>query len=131
MKRMYWVLGACLSLLLIGGLAMDVSAQQSTPPAPSSAPTESKPDTSNAPAAPAPAAPSGQMERQQAPPSTNNNTQIETRSERIVERETSGGRIFGVDPMVAMVIGAVLLIVIVVGLVAMSKRTEDVHHHRV
>ena len=43
---------------------------------------------------------------EQAPPSTNNNTQIETRSERIVERETSG-RIFGVDPMVAMVIGAV------------------------
>ena len=125
MKRMYWVIGACLSLLLVGGLAMDVSAQQSTPPAPT-APTESKPDQ---PASPSPATPpSGQMERQQAPPPANNNTQIESRSERIVERETPG-RIFGVDPMVALVIGAVLLIVIVVGLVAMSKRTDDVHHH--
>ena len=123
MKRMYWVIGACLSLLLAGGLAMDVSAQQSAPPAPSSAPTETKPDQ---PASPSPATPpSGQMERQQ--------TQIETRSERIVERETPG-RVFGVDPMVALIVGAVLLIVIVVGLVAMSRRTtDDVHHthHRV
>lgn len=130
MKRMNWVIGACLSLLLVGGLAMDVSAQQSAPPAPSSAPTETKPDQ---PASPSPATPpSGQMERQQTPPPTNNNTQIETRSERIVERETPG-RIFGVDPMVALIVGAVLLIVIVVGLVAMGRRTEDVHHthHRV
>ena len=41
------------------------------------------------------------MERQQTPPPPNNNTRIETRSERIVEREMPG-RIFGVDPMVAL-----------------------------
>jgi hypothetical protein len=36
------------------------------------------------------------------------------------------------DPTLAMVLGAVLLIVIVVGLVAMSRRTEEVTHtHRV
>ena len=70
--------------------------------------------------------------RQQTPPPPNNNTRIESRSERIVEREMPG-RIFGVDPMVALIVGAVLVVVIVVGLVAMSRRTDDVHHthHRV
>ena len=128
MKRMYWIIGACLSLLLVGGLAMDVSAQQSAPPAPSSAPTETKPDQPASPSRATP--PSGQMERQQTPPPPN--TQIETRSERIVEREMPG-RIFGVDPMVALIVGAVLVVVIVVGLVAMSRRTDEVHHthHRV
>jgi type II secretory pathway component PulJ len=35
-----------------------------------------------------------------------------------------------VDPMVAMVIGAVLVVIIVVALVSMSKRTEDIPTHR-
>ena len=42
-----------------------------------------------------------------------------------MERESSGAKIFGVDPMVALIIGAVLLVVIVVGLVAMSRRTGE------
>jgi hypothetical protein len=133
MKRTYWVIGACLSLLLVGGLAMDVSAQQSAPPAAPSAPAETKPDSgATQPSSPSQATPpSGQM--QQQPPSTN--TQIESRSSEkttIVERDGSS-KIFGMDPMAAMIIGAVLLIVIVIALVAMSRRTEEVHHthHRV
>jgi len=35
-----------------------------------------------------------------------------------------------VDPTVALVIGAVLVVVIVIALVAMSKRSEDVPSHR-
>jgi hypothetical protein len=131
MKRTYWVIGACLSLLLVGGLAMDVSAQQSAPPA---APAETKPDSgATQPSSPSQATPpSGQMQQQQPPSS---NTQIESRTERsttVVERE--GSKIFGVDPTLAMIIGAVLLVVIVIGLVAMSRRTEEVDthtHHRV
>jgi hypothetical protein len=54
---------------------------------------------------------------------------IENRSE---SRPNTGERvrILGVDPTVAMVIGAVLLVVIVIALVAMSKRSEDVPTHR-
>jgi hypothetical protein len=134
MKRTYWVIGACLSLLLVGGLAMDVSAQQSAPPAAPSAPAETKPDSgATQPSSPSQATPpSGQMQQQQPPSS---NTQIESRTERwttVVERE--GSKIFGVDPTLAMIIGAVLLVVIVIGLVAMSRRTEEVDthtHHRV
>lgn len=131
MKRTYWVIGTCLSLLLVGGLAMDVSAQQTPPPAAApSAPTETKPDSGMTQPSATPS-PGGQM--QQQPPSTN--TQIESRTEKttIVEREGSGSTIFGVDPMVALIVGAVVLVVIVIGLVAMSRRTEDVHHthHRV
>ena len=121
MKRMNWVIGACLGLLIIGGVAVDVSAQQS-PPA-STAPAETKPqapDTSSQPAAP-----------KDSPQNPSTNTQTETRiekSERIVEREA--GKFLGVDATVAMIIGAVVLIVIVIGLVAMSRRGDEVHTHR-
>ena len=131
MKRMSWVIGSTLALLLVGGLALDVSAQQPAAPAPP-AQTESKPA---APAAPADKAatppaqqqqPSGQVQTPQVPSS---NVQIERRTER-VERvvEQPGGSFLGMDPTVALAIGAVLFIVIVVGLVAMSRRTEEVHH---
>jgi cobalamin biosynthesis Mg chelatase CobN len=109
----------------VGGLAMDVSAQQSPPPASPSAPSETRPDTGSPPASPS-QTPSGQP--QQPPSSSTTNTQIESRSERIVEREAPSGQIFGVDPMVALIVGAVLLVVIVFALVAMSRRTDDVHH---
>lgn len=139
MRRMNWVMAACLSLLLslspIGGLAIDVSAQQPSAPA---APAETKPqapDTSAQPSAP-PSGSDGQSQQSQPQSNPSTNTQIETRtekSERIVEREP--GKFLGVDPTVAMVIGAVLLIVIVVSIVAMSRRSEEVHHghdrHRV
>ncbi|MEX2220393.1 MAG: hypothetical protein WEG40_01225 [Candidatus Rokuibacteriota bacterium] len=130
MTRMQWIVGVCLSLMLIGGLALDASAQQ--PPAPP-APAETKqaPDSSATQPAPQPTPPVPQPEYggrpAQAPPT---DRQIETRAEsteRIVEQP---GKFLGVDPTVAMVIGAVLVIVIVIGLVAMGRRGEDVRHTR-
>ena len=39
------------------------------------------------------------------------------------------GTFLGVDATVAMVLGAMLVIVVVIGIVAMSRRSgEDVHH---
>lgn len=127
MNRMNWVIGSMLALLLVGGLAVDVSAQQPAAPAP--AQTETKPAESGSTPPAAQSAP-----QQQAPPAQvpSSNVTIESkteRSERVVEQPA---RFLGMDPTLAMVLGAVLLIVIVVGLVAMSRRTEEVTHtHRV
>jgi Protein of unknown function (DUF1180) len=128
MRRTSWMMAACLSVLLLGGLAVDVSAQQPSAPA---APTETKPQAPDSGAQPATPPAGSESQSQQSTPQSNpsTNTQIETRtekSERVVEREP--GKFLGVDPTVAMVIGAVLLIVIVVGMVAMSRRTEEIHH---
>jgi hypothetical protein len=63
---------------------------------------------------------------QQAPSS---NVQTETRTEkteRIVEREP--GTFLGVNPTVALMVGAALLVVIVFALVSMSRRKEEVRH---
>lgn len=128
MKRMSWIMGSMLALLLVGGLALDVSAQQPPAPAPP-AQTESKPAAPSDSGSTPPAQqqqPSGQVQTPQVPSS---NVQIESRTERterVVERP--GGSFLGMDPTVALTIGAVLFIVIVVGLVAMSRRTEEVHH---
>ena len=131
MKRMNWVLGSMLALLLVGGLAIDVSAQQPAAPAPP-AQTESKPGAPSDSGSTPPATqqqPSGQVQTPQVPSS---NVQIESRTERIERVVEQPARFLGMDPTIAMVIGAVLFIVIVVGLVAMSRRTEEVHHtHRV
>jgi hypothetical protein len=139
MKRTYWILGACLSLLLVGGFALDVSAQQQQQTPPATAPSApSTPDTSTSPSTPpSPAPPSGTMQRDNpsatTPPATNNNTRIETReTERNTVTTPDSGRIFGLAPGVALLIGAALLVVIVVALVAMSKRSDEVTHtHRV
>jgi hypothetical protein len=121
MNRTSWIAGLCLSLLLIGGVALDVSAQQ--PPAAPPAPTETTPAPTN-PTPPVPRTEYG-GQPQHAPPT---GAQIETRSEPGAERE--GGTFLGVNPTVAMVIGAVLVIVVVFGLVAMSRRSDDVHETR-
>jgi hypothetical protein len=123
MKRTNWIAGLFLSLLLIGGFALDVSAQQ---PAAPTAPAETPqtPDSSPRPA------PQGDSSAQPAPapqpPSTN--TQVETRTERterVIERPAT---FLGVNATVAMVLGAVLVIVVVIGIVAMSRRGDDVRH---
>jgi cobalamin biosynthesis Mg chelatase CobN len=133
MKRMNWVIGSMLALLLVGGLAVDVSAQQPAAPA-APAQTESKPAApsdsgSTPPATQSAPQPSGQVQTPQVPSS---NVQIESRTERTERVVEQPARFLGMDPTIAMVIGAVLFIVIVVGLVAMSRRTEEIHHtHRV
>lgn len=122
--RTSWIAGLLLSLLLIGGFALDVSAQQpAAPPAPADTTTPA-PDS---PARPAPQGDSSvQPAQPPAPPSTN--TQVETRTERterVVERP---GTFLGVNATVAMVIGAVLVIVVIIGMVAMSRRSDEVRH---
>jgi hypothetical protein len=124
MTRTNWIAGIFLSLLLIGGgFAMDVSAQQ---PAAPTAPAETPqtPDSTPRPA------PQGDSSAQQAQPpqSPSTNTQIETRTERterVVERPAT---FLGVNATVAMVLGAVLVIVVVIGIVAMSRRGDEVRH---
>ena len=122
--RTSWIAGLFLSLLLIGGFALDVSAQQpAAPPAPAETTTTPAPDS---PARPAPQGDSSVQPAQPAAPSTN--TQVETRTERterIVERPAT---FLGVNATVAMVIGAVLVIVVVIGMVAMSRRGDEVTH---
>jgi hypothetical protein len=120
MNRTSWIAGVCLSLLLIGGVALDVSAQQApAPPAPA--------ETTPAPANPTPPVPRTEYggQPQQAPPT---GSQIETRPEPRAERES--GTFLGVNPTVAVVIGAVLVIVVVIGLVAMSRRGDEVRETR-
>jgi len=126
-------IGLCLTLLLtsllIGGLAFDASAQQPTAPAPpAAAPSDSKP------AAPAPdgSAPSSSTPQSQPPamqPAPSTNVQTETRTEkteRIVEREP--GTFLGVNPTIALMVGAALLVAIVFAFVSMSRRKEEVRH---
>ena len=127
MNRMNWVIGSMLALLLVGGLAVDVSAQQPAAPAP--AQTETKPADSGSTPPAAQSAP-----QQQAPPAQvpSSNVTIESKTEKTERVVEQSPRFLGMDPTLAMVLGAVLLIVIVVGLVAMSRRTEEVTHtHRV
>jgi hypothetical protein len=120
-----WIASVSLSLLLIGGVALEVSAQQpAAPPAPAPAPSETTPAPTNpAPTNPTPPVPRTEYggQPQQAPPS---NSQIDTRPAPRAERET--GTVLGVDPALAMVIGAVLVIVVVIALVAMNRRGDEV-----
>ena len=122
MNRTNWIVGIiCLSLLLIGGFTLDVNAQQ---PAAPSAPAETTQTPESSPARPAPQGESSTPP--QPPPSTN--TQIETRTERTERIVEQPATFLGVNATVAMVIGAVLVIVVVIGLVAMSRRGDEVRH---
>jgi hypothetical protein len=125
-------IGLCLTLLLtsllIGGLAFDVSAQQPTAPAPpAAAPSDSKPAPAPDSSAPSSSTPQSQPPAMQQAPSTNVQTDTRTeKTERIVEREP--GTFLGVNPTIALMVGAALLIVIVFALVSMSRRKEEVRH---
>jgi len=120
-----------LSLLLLGGVAADVSSQQPAA-APETKQSESGDKTTVTVPSTLPGAQSGDQKEttQPAPPAPGSSTvidrQIETRTER-VEREPA--KFLGLDPTIAMVLGAVLVVVIVIGLVAMSRREEDTGHH--
>jgi hypothetical protein len=125
-----WTIGLCLTLLLtsllIGGLAFDAGAQQPTAPVPAApaAPSDSTahPDSS----APS-STPQSQPPAMQQAPSTNVQTDTRTeKTERIVEREP--GTFLGVNPTIALMVGAALLVVIVFALVSMSRRKEEVRH---
>lgn len=122
MKR-HRTIGLCLTLflamILVGIFTLEASAQ--TPAVPSTPPAPSEPAKPAPEIAPSPSAPQSQM--QKAPDTPAPGTQTET--ERIVERERS---FLGVDPTVAMVVGAVLVIVIVFAMVAMGRRRDEIQH---
>lgn len=133
MKPGNWIVAVfILSLLAVTGIAVDASAQTPATPdtkqsSPESAPAQPAPSTQSedkgSPAAPPPGARTDQPQ-QPAPGSTVIDRQVETRT---VEREPA--RILGVDPVIALIIGAVVLVVIILGMVAMSRREEE-HPHR-
>ena len=133
-KRMIAVFGT--TLLLLAVTAGYVGAQSSAPnpsdpnaqqsqPAQQNPPAQSQqaqPDQPQQPSAPAPGAPAQGMN------SSESRSDYRS-SERIVETER--GRFLGMDPTIAMIIGAALLVVIVVAMVAMSsRRTNTVETHR-
>jgi hypothetical protein len=127
--RRNWTIGLCSTLILpvflIAGSALETSAQTPAAPATPSAPATTPAPTEPAKPAPeaTPAAPQSQM--QKAPDTQAPSTQTETRTERIVEHERT---FLGVDPTVAMIVGAVLLIVIVFAMVAMGRRRDEIEH---
>ncbi|HET9853515.1 MAG TPA: hypothetical protein VFR53_00530 [Methylomirabilota bacterium] len=127
MTRTNWIAGTCLGLLLIGGAAVDARAQQPpAAPAPVEAPQTPAPQTPDStPPRPQtePARPQTEYGGQpsQAPPT---GSQIDTRPAPRAEREP--GAFLGVDSTLAMILGAVLVVVVVIGIVAMSRRGDEV-----
>jgi len=53
---------------------------------------------------------------------TRSDFRSESRSEKVVETERT--KMLGMDPTVAMIVGAVLFIVVIMAIVAMSKRSS-------
>jgi len=139
MKPGNWIVAAFVGLFVVAGVAYDASAQtpaaapetkQSAPDTTPSQPAPSAQDRSSSddkasPNGPAPAARTEQPQTQPGPSVIERQTET-TRTER-VEREPA--RFLGMDPVIALIVGAVVLVVIVLGMVAMSRREDD-HPHR-
>lgn len=120
-----------LGLVLAFGLVAQAHAQSSAPP------------SSTAQQAPSTQAPQGEAPKDATPPATQSpetkqppqdgkqspDAKVGSRSESGTSGGGRGG-FLGVDPTVAMIIGAVLVIVIVIALVAMTRRSEDAPSRR-
>jgi hypothetical protein len=125
MNSKNWILALCLGLLVIGG-ALEVTAQQPTPQAPATPQTETAPAPDRTPTQPAPENPPAQTPTPrteyggQPAPAPPTGSQIDTRPATNGESRS----LFGIDPTVAVIIGAALLVIIVISLVAMSRRTD-------
>jgi preprotein translocase subunit SecG len=105
-----------LAITLTAGMAIaqsDSSKDSTSQQSPSSQPDQSQQ------AAPGQAAPD--MKQQQS--DTRSDFRSESRSEKVVETERT--KMLGMDPMVAMIVGAVLFIVVIMAIVAMSKRSSS------
>lgn len=126
MTRTNWIaatsLGLLLSLFAIGGAVPDASAQQAPPP-PAPVETPQTPDSRPPRPQMEPARPQTEYGGQpaQTPPT---GSQIDTRPAPLADRDSS--RFLGVDSTLAMVLGAVLMVVVVIGIVAMSRRGDEV-----
>jgi hypothetical protein len=108
-----------LAMTLTAGMAVAQSGSADSPKdSPSQPqPAQSQPDQSQ-PSTPGQAAP----DMKQQSTDTRTDYRSDSRSERVVETEKA--KFLGVDPMVAMIIGAVLFIVIIMAIVSMSKRSS-------
>jgi preprotein translocase subunit SecG len=109
-----------LALTLTAGMAVAQSGSADSPKDSSSQPAQqSQPDQSQ-PSAPGQAAPDMKQPSQS---DTRSDFRSESRSsEKVVETERT--KMLGMDPMVAMIVGAVLFIVVIMAIVAMSKRSS-------
>ena len=122
-KRMTAVFG---SMLLVGALMAGAAGAQSSNPDTNKDATsqqqgqsqqgqQAQPAQPNPPAQVAPGSESKSESR--------TDYRSDTRSERIVETER--GKFLGMDPTFAMVVGAVLFIVIIMAMVAMSRKSSN------
>ena len=119
-KRMTAVFG---SMLLVGALMAGAAGAQSSSPDTTKDSTsqqqgqsqQAQPAQPNPPAQVAPGSESKSESR--------TDYRSDTRSERVVETERS--KFLGMDPTLAMIVGAVLFVVIVMAMVAMSRKSSD------
>jgi len=120
-KRMTAIFG---SMLLAGALMAGAAGAQSSSPDTTKDSTSQQQGQSqqgqqaqpNPPAQVAPGSESKQSE-------SRTDYRSDTRSERIVETDRS--KFLGMDPTLAMIVGAVLFVVIVMAMVAMSRKSSD------
>ena len=123
-KRMTAVFG---SMLLAGALMAGAAGAQSSSPDPTKDPASppAQQGQQNQPAQPGQATPPAQVapgpESKQSESRTDYRS--DTRSERIVETERS--RFLGMDPTLAMIVGAVLFVIIIMAMVAMSRKSSN------
>jgi preprotein translocase subunit SecG len=119
-KRMTAVFG---SMLLVGALmAGAASAQSSSPDTPKDSTSQQQGQSQQAqpaqPNPPAQVAPGSESKSE-----SRTDYRSDTRSERVVETERS--KFLGMDPTLAMIVGAVLFVVIVMAMVAMSRKSSN------
>jgi len=107
-----------LALTLTAGMAVAQSGSADSPKDSSSQPAQQTQPDQSQPAAPGQAAPDMKQPQQS---DTRSDFRSESRSEKVVETDRT--KLLGMDPMVAMIVGAVLFIVVIMAIVAMSKRS--------
>jgi preprotein translocase subunit SecG len=128
-KRMTAVFG---SMLLVGALMAGAASAQSNSPDPTKDPASpsAQQGQQSQPAQPGQATPPAQVapgsESKQSESRTDYRS--DTRSDRVVETERT--KFLGMDPALAMIVGAVLFIVIVMAMVAMSRKNTTVETRR-
>ena len=109
-----------LALTLTAGMAVAQSGSADSPKDSSSQPAQQTQPDQSQPSAPGQAAPDMKQPSQS---DTRSDFRSESRSsEKVVETERT--KMLGMDPTVAMIVGAVLFIVVIMAIVAMSKRSS-------
>ena len=105
-----------LAITLTAGMAVAQSgAADSTKDSTTSQPAQpSQPDQSSQPAAPS--------EMKQSDSRTD--VRSDSRSEKVIV-ETERTKFLGLDPMVAMVVGAVLFVIVIMAIVSMSRKSSS------